>query len=281
MSPAFHLARDRYKPLVHGCIALYYRRLLTTSIASLIVMTVTQHAARPQQADATSKCDRSQFRVVLDVGHTVNAPGARSARGIPEYDFNLRLGEQIERRLIADGFTKTVLLITNGEARPSLFKRVATASELSADLFLSIHHDSVPDWLLEDWQFEGEISHFSDTFSGYSLFVSYENQEYDASLLFATLLGRQLKARGLHYARQYTESYMRQYQRELLDADIGIYRYDQLIVLKDAKMPSVLLEAGSIINRDEELQMNSPERRDLIGASVTAAVEEFCDARVH
>jgi N-acetylmuramoyl-L-alanine amidase len=69
------------------------------------------------------------------------------------------------------------------------------------------------------------------------------------------------------------------YQHELVDADLGIYRYDQLIVLKDAKMPSVLFEAGSIINRDEELRMGTTERRDLISVSVSAAVEAFCDTR--
>lgn len=65
----------------------------------------------------------------------------------------------------------------------------------------------------------------------------------------------------------------------VVDADLGVYRYDQLIVLKEAKMPSVLLEAGSIINRDEELQMNSRERRDLITTSASEAVKAFCDAR--
>jgi N-acetylmuramoyl-L-alanine amidase len=244
-------------------------RLLPTSLLTLVLMTVSQ-------AGNASKCDRSRFRIVVDVGHTVQAPGALSSRNIPEYDFNLRLGQQIQQRLIADRFTGTVLLVTEGEARPSLFKRVATANELPADLFLSIHHDSVPDWLLEDWEFEGTPSHFSDSVSGHSLFVSRDNPDYDASLFFATLLGKQLKRRGLQYARQYTGAFMGKYQRELVDADLGIYRYDELIVLKDAKMPSVLLEAGSIINRDEELQMNSPKRRDLITASVIKAVEAFC-----
>jgi N-acetylmuramoyl-L-alanine amidase len=41
-------------------------------------------------------------------------------------------------------------------------------------------------------------------------------------------------------------------------------------------MPAVLLEAGSIINRDEELKMNSTERRDLISDAVVTAVKEFC-----
>ena len=44
-------------------------------------------------------------------------------------------------------------------------------------------------------------------------------------------------------------------------------------------MPAVLLEAGSIINRDEELKMDSPERRDIISNGVAAAVKEFCDPR--
>jgi len=231
------------------------------------------------EADIASKCDRSRFRMVVDVGHTLQAPGALSARNVWEYDFNLRLAREIQERLVADGFTGAMLLVTGGEARPSLFKRTTAANELAVDLFLSVHHDSVPDWLYEEWEFMGTPSHFSDKFNGYSIFVSHENQHYDASLLFATFLGQQLKARGLQYARQYTESFMGKYQHELVDGELGIYRYDQLVVLKETKMPSVLLEAGSIINRDEELQMNSPERRDLIVASVREAVEAFCDAR--
>jgi hypothetical protein len=40
-----------------------------------------------------------------------------------------------------------------------------------------------------------------------------------------------------------------------------------------------LLEAGSIINRAEELVMNSPERQALIGAAVTDAADGFCAIR--
>jgi N-acetylmuramoyl-L-alanine amidase len=68
-------------------------------------------------------------------------------------------------------------------------------------------------------------------------------------------------------------------QRELVDADAGVYRYDQLIVLRETRMPAVLLEAGSIINRQEELELASPERRSRTSAAVTAAVEDFCAAR--
>jgi N-acetylmuramoyl-L-alanine amidase len=44
-------------------------------------------------------------------------------------------------------------------------------------------------------------------------------------------------------------------------------------------MPAVLLEAGSIINRDEELLMGTPEHQAVIAAAVVDAVESFCQER--
>jgi hypothetical protein len=40
-----------------------------------------------------------------------------------------------------------------------------------------------------------------------------------------------------------------------------------------------LLEAGSIINREEELRMGSAEHQTLISAAVADAVESFCATR--
>jgi N-acetylmuramoyl-L-alanine amidase len=225
------------------------------------------------------KCDPSKFRVVLDVGHTTEAPGAMSARNVPEFDFNLRLAKRIEERLRSEGFVEASLLVTEGKARPSLLKRVAAANRSGARLLLSIHHDSVPDSFLEEWDFEGTKSRFSDRFSGYSLFVSRRNPLFETSLKVGKLLGKQMKAQGLEYAHHYTQAFMGRYRRKLLDKEAGVYRYDHLVVLERTRMPAVLLEAGSIINRDEELAMNSPERQDMISAAVAGAVKEFCDLR--
>jgi len=226
-----------------------------------------------------TRCDPSKFRIVLDVGHTAESEGAISARNVSEFVFNLRLAKRIEEKLKAEGFAETRLLLTEGKARPSLVKRVAAANNLRADLFLSIHHDAVPNKLLEDWEFEGKKSHFSDRFSGYSVFVSRSNPDFKTSLSFAELIGKEMKAQGLEYAKQYTQPIMGRYQRQLLNKETGVYRYDELIVLRKTQMPAVLLEAGSIINRDEELKMSSSERRDIISSGVTAAVKEFCEPR--
>ena len=226
-----------------------------------------------------SKCNRAKFRVIVDVGHTVEEPGAISARGVPEYEFNLRLARQIERKLLDAGFSKTLLLVTGGLAIPGLVQRVAAANKSAANLFLSIHHDSVPDAFLENWEFEGKPNHFSDRFKGHSIFVSYENSNRNASVLFGKLLGKELKARGLKYTPHYTEAIMGNRRRAILDAEVGVYRFDQLYVLRATQMPAVLLEAGSIIHRDEELQMNTEERQSLVAAAVLDAVENFCTLR--
>src|SRR5215475_864139 len=228
---------------------------------------------------APSKCDRGKFRIILDVGHTAESYGAMSARNVPEFEYNLNLGKRIEERLKADGFAETTLMVTEGKARPSLMTRVARANRKGADLFLSIHHDSVPGIYAERWEFDGKKSQFNDLFGGYSVFVSRYNPRYGESLRFAKLLGNQMAGQELIFARQYDQWFMGKYQRPLLDSDAGVYRYDELIVLKMTTMPAVLLESGSIINRDEELVMASDAHKSKVATAAAAAVAEFCETR--
>ena len=235
--------------------------------------------ARGKPTQPPVRCEAPKFRIVVDVGHTPDSYGARSARNDPEFGFNFRLARIITAKLKAEGFAATRLLVTDGKARPSLFKRVNAANDGRADLLLSVHHDSVPDKLLEAWEFDGANSYFSDRFSGHSLFVSERNPHFVTSLKLARMIGRQLKEQGLRYASQYTLPVMGRYRRQLLDKDFGVYRYDGLVVLSRTRSAAVLLEAGSIINRDEEMEMNSPERQERIAGAVAAAMGEFCDRR--
>ncbi len=102
--------------------------------------------AAPTKSSAQAKCDRGQFRILVDVGHTAEIPGAMSARGV---EFNLKPARAIERELSGAGFRSTLVLITGGATFAGLVSRVKRANEWPADLFLSIHHDSVPARFLE------------------------------------------------------------------------------------------------------------------------------------
>jgi len=242
------------------------------------------HGAEPAAAAAAAaaradNCQRAKFRVVVDVGHTLDDPGANSARGVPEYAFNLQLGQQIKQTLADAGFDNAVLLVTATAPWRGLVERAARANGMPADLFIAIHHDSVPDNLLQTWDYEGQQHGFNDDYPGYAIFISNDNADRAGSLLFGQFLGKELQTRGLHYTPHYTLPLMGHRRRELVDAAAGVYRYDQLIVLRMTRMPAVLLEAGSIVNRQEELELASPERRSLTSAAVVAAVEDFCAAR--
>jgi N-acetylmuramoyl-L-alanine amidase len=261
------------------------RRLIALLFAATLLPCAASPSAAGNEANAApaaapaSKCDRAKFRMILDVGHTAESYGAMSARNVPEFEYNLNLAKRIEERLKADGFSETILLVTEGKARPSLMKRVASANRRGADLFLSIHHDSVPDIYSDSWDFEGKKRHFNDLFGGYSVFVSQRNPRYGESLRFAKLLGNQMAGQELNFARQYDQWFMGRYQRPLLDSDAGVYRYDELIVLKQTSMPAVLLESGSIINRDEELVMASDAHKNKVAAAVASAASEYCETR--
>src|SRR5262245_21579258 len=151
--------------------------------AAVVSLLLAQSAwAEEGTAAPADQCNRGQFRLIVDVGHTAEVPGAMSARGISEYDFNLRLATEIKHKLVDAGFTRTVLLVTAGPGRQSLMKRVALANRLPAQLFLSIHHDSVPSQFKETWEYEGKPHQFSDRFKGHSIFISNENEHPKASL---------------------------------------------------------------------------------------------------
>ena len=64
-----------------------------------------------------------------------------SARGIPEYAFNLQLAREIKQALVDAGFEQTVLLITATAPWRGLVERAARANSMHANLFIAIHHD--------------------------------------------------------------------------------------------------------------------------------------------
>jgi N-acetylmuramoyl-L-alanine amidase len=245
-------------------------------VAAIAACLATWGAPALAENAKAGACVPSAFRVMLDVGHTAAVPGAMSARGVTEYSFNMQLADAIKQALVDAGFDQTVKLITAAPPYRGLFERAVRANNAHADLFIAIHHDAVPDALAETWEFEGKKQQFSDRFSGYSIFVSNDNGDYKGSLAFGHLLGQELQKGGMHYTPHYTLPIMKRFRHDLVDTDAGVYRYDHLVVLRTTRMPAVLLEAGSIVNRQEELEMGTPERRLAIAKAVTTAVTDFC-----
>ena len=121
-------------------------------------------------------------------------------------------------------------------------------------VLLSIHHDSAQLRYFSKWTYNGKQLRYSDKFKGHSLFVSSRSTQYAHDRVLGTAIGTALRTAGfiptLHHAEK-----IKGENRPLLNPRLGLYRYDGLAVLKRTEAPSVLIEAGIIINRDEEVKL--------------------------
>lgn len=217
-------------------------------------------------------CD-GRVRVALDIGHDVRSSGAVSARGYSEYTFNARLGGEVLAAMNTTDWIDAFLIEPKG-AHISLGERRRRAKARNADVFISLHHDSAQEQFLSEAQVNGKKVRYTELFEGYSIFYSEKNPHAALSLAVAEAIGKRLRASGLQYTDHHAMDVNGE-RRDLVDRENGIYRFDDLAVLK-ASMPAVLLESGVIVNPADESRMNNPQYRHLI---VTAIVNALSDMR--
>jgi N-acetylmuramoyl-L-alanine amidase len=204
--------------------------------------------------------------VAVDVGHTLSAPGATSARGRGEFEFNRDLAGQIASALGERGWEARMV---NADGRiESLRARPQAAA--GAAFLLSVHHDSVNAFELSPWTWEGRALDYNDEFAGHSLFVSRDNPDTAMSVLCARAIGARLQRMG------FEPTHKNGRRRSYADREHAVHYYDGLAVLRHARMPAVLFEAGILKNRDEELLLRDPARRarmaDAIATGLSACL---------
>jgi N-acetylmuramoyl-L-alanine amidase len=215
--------------------------------------------------------------VALDIGHTLQNGGARSARGVMEFEFNKKMVGEIYRQLEHSAFIRP--LIINSEGKPiSLYERTQAAAAAGSELFLSVHHDAVQPKYLNAWTVDGHKEHYSDRFKGFSVFYSSKNPLPDQSEYFAHQLGIEMKAKGFEPSLHHAEKIPGE-GRTLVEPEYGVYDYDDLIVLKSANIPAALIECGVIVNRAEEESLSEDSTRSRIAAAVSAAILHYFEGQ--
>jgi N-acetylmuramoyl-L-alanine amidase len=195
---------------------------------------------------------------------------------VPEYAFNARLAKLLMGRLYARGFTGA-FIVSGAHGALSPAERAGAANRAGADLLISIHHDSVQPVYLSQWSYGGRKLLYCDRFRGYSLFISGLTENRGRALQFARILAEKMVSSGLSPSHYHAEPIPGE-ARDAVDAEKGIYRDDSLMLLKCALMPAVLMEAGVIVNRDEEATLETAAHREKIAEAVVSSVEEYCSA---
>ena len=214
-----------------------------------------------------------QFLVAVDVGHSKAHPGATSATGIEEYRFNESLARLLLSRVPPDSRKKLRIINETGDDMP-LEDRARSAGKMGADLLLSIHHDSVLPVFLTPWTCDGKTLYYCDRYEGFAVFYSEKDNRRGRSLRFAKLLGSALVAHGFTPSHHHAEM-LKGEGKTVVDAQLGVFRYDALAVLKNAEMPAVLLECGIIVNREEEKRLLSDACRERIVSAILASIDAY------
>ncbi|MBB4287470.1 N-acetylmuramoyl-L-alanine amidase [Roseospira goensis] len=242
-------------------------RGLIGAIAAGMILTAAE--------SAEAACPRDRLVVALDIGHGPDSPGATSARGRPEYAFNRDLTLRLRDQMHAAGITGAFLVTTADGGAPGLWDRPRIAGARGAHALLSIHHDSVQPQFLETGTLDGRPARYSRHARGHALFVSSKNLYAARSTVLARAIGQALTDWGLTPTLHHAEPIAGE-NRPLLDEALGIHDFADLVVLKAAPMPAVLIEAGVIVHPEEELEAQDPFRQDLVIDGIVRGLLAAC-----
>ncbi|MBW4085606.1 N-acetylmuramoyl-L-alanine amidase family protein [Paenibacillus sp. S150] len=176
--------------------------------------------------------------VALDAGHGGTQSGAVSLTGRLEKNFNLAVIQKVGTLLLQEGVADVVFTRTE-DSTLGLQERVAIAEAGQANLFISLHANSLPVEYPNRDKVNGSESYYSRT----------------ESLPLAQIMHKHLVA-GTGFK------------------DNGI-RSKSLHVTRETSMPAVLLEAGYLTNPGNESAMYSERLQDSLAREIVAGIKEY------
>lgn len=220
-----------------------------------------------------------RFVIVVDPGHGGVDPGAIGHSGIYEKDIVLDAARELKRQLEATG-RYTVVLTRDSDIFLRLAERVEVARANGADLFISVHADSMDDpsmrgagvYTLSETASDDEAAALAakenkaDLIAG----VDFINVAYDplTTDILIDLAQRETTNASAQFARLLTAQL-----QSLVKLRSNAHRFAGFRVLKAPDVPSVLVELGYMSNADEESKLKTESYRRQFMAAITAAVD--------
>jgi len=224
--------------------------------------------------------------IVLDPGHGGVDPGAAAAGGMVEKEIVFAFAQKLKSKLEAQGRYR-VLMTRDHDVFVALGERVRLAQRAGADLFISIHADTISG--------AGEVR-------GFTIYTGSERASDADSARLADRENRAdavagmdvgdlpdedvtdiLKDLTLRETRAFSHTFATRLVGEL-DAvgrlNKNPHRQAGFRVLRAADVPSVLVELGYLSSRKDFDLLISDEWRDRSTAAMSAAVDRFFATRL-
>lgn len=174
------------------------------------------------------------YKVVIDAGHGGKDPGATGVSGNKEKDLNLLIALKLANFLKYEPNIE-LILTRRTDVYISLDGRINLANAANADIFISIHHNSMP---------------YNSSITGSETYYKKSDSIELAKIAHANLLD----ATGF------------------IDRNTNTANFR---VIKYTEMPAILLEVGYMSNYLQEKQMKEQAFQDKVVAGIADTINEY------
>ncbi len=224
--------------------------------------------------------------IVIDPGHGGVDSGAVGSNGTLEKAIVLNFGKFLKQKLDKLG-NYQVYLTRENDKFISLGNRTRLARRKGADLFISIHADSITNgaettrgasiYTLSERASDrlaaalARRENYSDVIGG----ADFSDEPEEVTDILVELTRRETKNFSIHFARLVVE--------ELKSATTVIknpLRSAGFQVLKSHDIPSVLIELGFLSNNLDEKMLGSDEWRERVSDAIVQATNGFFRAKI-
>ncbi|MGL2528216.1 N-acetylmuramoyl-L-alanine amidase family protein [Helicobacter pylori] len=233
-----------------------------------------------EKNDAFSKTKRKKHKkIVLDAGHGGKDCGAMSANLVCEKDIVLEVVKFLHKELKKRGYS--VLLTRDKDIYIDLVARTELANKKSADLFISVHANSIPKRSTSNAH--GIETYFLSTArSERARKVAEQENKDDVNLmdyfsksLFLNSLNTQRLIVSNKLAIDVQYGMLQSVRKNYPDVVDGGVREGPFWVLAGALMPSILIEIGYNSHAIESKRIQSKPYQKILAKGIADGIDSF------
>ncbi len=237
-------------------------------------------AAKPSRADSSRTSAAGRRVVVLDPGHGGTDPGAIGVSGVFEKTVTLSAAREL-RKILEKTNRYKVVLTRKGDTFLRLRDRVALARDSGADLFVSLHADSIRKpgvrgasvYTLSEKASDAEAAALAAKENKADLLgdVQLESgSEGEVEPILIDLIRRDTMNQSAGFAN----AALSELGRRVPTLRNG-RRFANFAVLRASDVPSVLVEMGYLSNRRDERVLTTAKGRRPILEALAEAVDRY------
>jgi N-acetylmuramoyl-L-alanine amidase len=245
----------------------------------VIDLGVSQSAETPVKVEHAPP-DARDLVIAIDAGHGGEDPGAIGKNGTREKDVVLAIAKELAQQVNAEPGMKSVLT-RNGDYFVPLRDRMRRARAQQADLFVSIHADSIRDrrvdgssvYILSQRGATDEASRWlaerenaSDLIGGVSL--------DDKDGVLASVLLDLSQSASISASQVAADRVLRQLNR-VGEVRKPLVQQARFMVLKSPDIPSMLVETAYISNPQEEQRLRGQAHQTKLAAAIHQGVHDY------